>query len=115
MQQGHIHLQGQNFPTTQKLCLSLNFGRHQVQNGNPQWPNILMLSAFLSHDKNILAFENGTGRKCVRNFYWHTCLTINLNIKSLIEIPQNVVDIFSTDAQADEVGCDTGLELLFFG
>ena len=33
----------------------------------------------------------------------------------LIKIPQDVIDIFNADRQADHVGRDTGLELLFLG
>jgi hypothetical protein len=71
MEQRDFHLQRGVGKQSQQLRLSSDLRRHQVQNCNAQWTDILMKGAFLVHHENILVFERRAGGEGSGNFYGH--------------------------------------------
>ena len=43
-----------------------------------------------------------------------TLYVSSLAVQGLIQVPQNIINIFETNAQADEVRADSSTDLLFF-
>ena len=71
LQQLYLHLKRRVAQQAQQLCFGFNFGRHQVENQNPQRPDILRKGARFRHDENILQLQAMPGRQLIINFDWH--------------------------------------------
>ena len=131
VQQGHFHLQRGVAEQAQQLGLGGDLGGHQVEDGHAQRADILVPGAFLAHDEDIFAFEGQPGgqgfgdsdghgtSKCrsecrmmnVRNLHSSFMLLIHAFRQRLVQVPQDVFDIFDADAQADEIGRHAGGDL----
>ena len=70
-QKRHVHLQGRIAEQAQQLRFRGDLGRHQVDDGDLQRPDILTVGAAFRHDKNIFAFQYRAGRQIFRNLDRH--------------------------------------------
>ena len=70
-QKRHVHLQGRIAEQAQQLRFRGDLGRHQVNDGNLQRPDVLTVGAAFRHDKNVFAFQYRAGRQIFRNLNGH--------------------------------------------
>ena len=63
MHQFNIYLQGRVTQQTQQLSFGFNLGRHQVQDHDFQRADILRHGALMSHNENVLRFQDFNGRQ----------------------------------------------------
>ena len=69
--QAQIDLQRGRADQTRKLNFGLNFLRHQIKQGNPQWSNILPGGLIFIHHHNALSRKRFIGGKCRGKFDRH--------------------------------------------
>ena len=71
VEQCDLHLQRGIAQQAQELRFGLDLGGHQVKDGDAQRADVLVPSAFLAHDKYVLAFEHGASGQGFGNSYGH--------------------------------------------
>ena len=71
LEEGHLHLQRRVSKQSKQLGLGRDLGWHQVQDCQPNRPDVLPERPVLTHDEDVLLLQGGTGGKRTRDFDWH--------------------------------------------